>query len=162
MVHPSSFSLEDLARFWRTRPGNPKDIHKNDRERKKKKTTKDNSYLLKTLFPSRERDVFASCFMSVRLGYFFFVFLFFFPPFPFVSKWEEPRSTPVAASTSLMKSGSRHSDEMIKTNKYDPCARDSSPTAFLLAMLWFGSHNLSNKALYLHLLNEFIFCMVLH
>lgn len=69
------------------------------------------SYLLKTFFSSREREVLACCFRSVRFGYFCF-FPFFFCPFPLLL--EEPRSSPVAASTSLMNSGSLHSVQKTK------------------------------------------------
>lgn len=62
------------------------------------------TYLLKTFFSSLERDVLALCFRSLRLGYFFFPF-----PFPFLATRSEPRSSPVAASMSLMSSASRQS-----------------------------------------------------
>lgn len=52
--------------------------------------------------------MFVCCFRSVRFGYFFF-FCLPLPPFPLYRV--EPRSTPVAASTSLINSGSCHSDK---------------------------------------------------
>lgn len=61
------------------------------------------SYLAKTFLAMRVRAVSARCFRSVRPGCRLLL------PRPLPRARDEPRSTPVAASTSLINSGSCHS-----------------------------------------------------
>lgn len=69
------------------------------------------SYLAKTFLAMRVRAVSACCFRSVRPGYFLFL------PLPLLPALDEPRSTPVAASTSLINSGSCQSANRPETSE---------------------------------------------
>lgn len=66
------------------------------------------THLLKTFLSSLERAVLELCFRSVRLGYFLLP-LSLEPFLPFPKVLEDPRSSPVAASMSRIRSGSRQS-----------------------------------------------------
>lgn len=78
---------------------------------RKYSSSKKVTYLLKTFFSSLERAVFALCFRSLRLGYFFFF------PFPFLPTLSEPRFSPVVASMSRISSASRQSTTERKRDK---------------------------------------------
>lgn len=77
------------------------------------------SYLAKTFLAMRVRAVSACCFRSVRPGCLLFL------PLPLLPALDEPRSTPVATSTSLINSGSCQSANRPKTSEntwHRPCA----------------------------------------
>lgn len=69
------------------------------------------SYLAKTFLAMRVRAVSACCFRSVRPGCLLFL------PLPLLPALDEPRSTPVATSTSLINSGSCQSANRPETSE---------------------------------------------